>query len=584
MAKPSTPDQKLTSVQYAWQEIVRPRWKMLALGLLLITINRAAGLVIPAGPKVVLDYIVPNQNTTWVWWLVLVLGGAIVIQSLTSFLLVRWVGISAQHLIAELRARLQQHVIQLPVRFFDSQQTGNLVSRIMRDVEGIRNLVGTGLVQMFGGILTAIGAFFVMLYFNVTLTLAMLVPMALFSFVAVKAFGRIRPAFRERGKIQAEVTGRLTESLGGVRVVKGFHGEQHEMNIFNRGVLNIFKNVRTTMTATALVQSTSTLIIGLSTTGALGYAAFLLMNGTMTAGDLTSFLLYLAVLVVPIVQMSNIGSQITEAFAGLDRSEELLQELKETDDPKRTKTMPTIEGNIQFEEVSFAYEEDKEVIHEVSFEAEKGSIIALVGSSGSGKSTIAGLAASFLTPQSGKILVDGVDLSTVSLPSYREQLGVVLQEDFLFEGSIRENILFSRPDATEAELEAAVKAAYVHEFSDRFEDGLETLVGERGVKLSGGQRQRIAIARALLANPRILILDEATSHLDTESETFIQKSLDYLLEGRTTFVIAHRLSTIRKADQILVIEAGRIAERGTHDELIESNGRYYDLYTFQSRI
>lgn len=582
MSQPSTHPK--ASVAQAVKEIVRPRWKQLTGGIVLILISRLAGLVAPATPAWILDKVVPSGDTSKIWEVIAVVGVALIIQATSSYFLVKLVGIEAQRMIAELRSKVQQHILRLPIRFFDSQKTGNLVSRIMTDVEGIRNLVGTGLAQLFGGVLTSIGALIIMLNYNVPLTLALLVPLALFAFGALKAFGKIRPIFRERGKIQAEVTGRLTESLGGIRVVKGFHAEETETREFAKGTMTIFRNIASSMSATALVTAGATLMIGLSTVGAVGYASVMIMEGNMTPGELTSILLYMGVLVLPIVQMSNIGSQITEGFAGLDRTQELLSMLKEGEEADRTELMETVKGDIIFKEVAFGYEEGKEVIHGISFDAPAGSVTALVGSSGSGKTTIAGLAASFLKPDRGTITVDGIDLSSVKLDSYRAHLGVVLQDDFLFEGTIRENILFSRPDATEEEVQQAIEAAYVSEFTDRFDEGLETLIGERGVKLSGGQRQRIAIARAILADPTILILDEATSNLDAESEAYIQQSMDRLLAGRTTFVIAHRLSTIRRADQILVIEDGSIVERGTHDELIAAEGRYATLYNTQSRI
>jgi ABC-type multidrug transport system fused ATPase/permease subunit len=444
--------------------------------------------------------------------------------------------------------------------------------------------VGTGFTEMIGGIMTAIASLIILLNISPTLTLFSLVPMTVFGVVSMRAFGKIRPIFRERGKINADVTGRLTESLGGIRVIKGFHAEAQEVSIFQEGVLRLFENVRSSLTTTALVTSAGTLLIGMTTVGIMGIGGPMIMQESLTQGDLVSFIFFLAFLVFPIVQMGNIGSQFTEAFAGLDRTKELLNTARETDDPARVVSIETVKGNISFQDVSFGYEEGKEVIRGINFEAPAGSVTALVGSSGSGKTTIAGLAASFLTPDSGLITIDDIDLSTVTLDSYRAQLGVVLQDDFLFEGSIRQNILYPRPNASEEDLLAAVEGAHVKEFTDQFEQGLDTLIGERGVKLSGGQRQRVAIARAILANPRILILDEATSNLDTESETFIQQSLSRLMQGRTTFVIAHRLSTIRKADQILVIEKGKIAERGTHDELIAAEGRYYQLHTYQSRI
>ncbi|MEO1450726.1 MAG: ABC transporter ATP-binding protein [Bacteroidota bacterium] len=585
MATSTSPkNESLASVRYAFRTIVWPRRKMLGIGLLLVLINRSAGLALPAAPKYLLDTVVPSGDANMMYGLLGLVAVAVLVQALTSFLLVRILSVEAQYMIAELRTKVQAQILSLPIRFFDNTKTGNLVSRIMTDVEGIRNLVGTGFTQLIGGVLTSIAALVILIYINPTLTLFSVVPLIVFGFVTLKAFGYIRPIFRDRSKIQAEVTGRLTESMGGIRVIKGFHAEESEIGIFRAGVLKLYENIKRSLTATSIVTSSGTALAGITTLGILAIGGPMIIEGTLTPGDLISFLLYLALLIFPVVQMSNIGSQLTEAFAGLDRTEELLRMEREMDNPDRVNELEAIKGDFVFDDVRFSYEEDKEVVHGVSFEAKAGSVTALVGSSGSGKTTIAGLAASFLTPDSGKITVDGEDLSKVTLDSFRGKLGVVLQDDFLFEGTIRENIRFPRPDATEEQIQAAVKAAYVNEFTDRFEEGLDTLIGERGVKLSGGQRQRIAIARAILANPRVLVLDEATSNLDTQSESYIQQSLATLMEGRTTFVIAHRLSTIRQADQILVIEEGHIVERGTHDELIEAEGRYFELYTYQSRI
>jgi len=492
--------------------------------------------------------------------------------------------VEAQHLISVLRANVQKHLLRLPTRFFDNQQTGKLVSRVMNDVEGVRNLVGTGLVQLVGGILMAIICLFFLISISWELTLFTLLPLTLFGVISMKAFGKIRPIFRERGEITAEVTGRLTQTFGGIRVIKGFNAAKQESLVFEKGVERIFLNIKSSLTTTSLVTSTGSFLFGVALVGIIGIGGYMLTEKTLTPGELTQFVFFLGFLIAPIFQMSNIGSQLTEAFAGLDRTEELMNMGGEDDETIRTVKIGNIKGDIEFQNVSFAYEEGKEVLKNVSFSAPAGSVTALVGSSGSGKSTIAGLSASFLVQQSGTITIDGNDLSKVSLESYRSQLGVVLQDDFLFDGTIRENILFAKPDATEQELQAAIAGAYVSEFSARFEKGLDTVIGERGIKLSGGQRQRVTIARAILANPRILILDEATSSLDTESESLIQESLKQLLKGRTTFVIAHRLSTIRQADQILVIEQGAIAERGKHDELIEKKGRYFELYTYQARI
>jgi len=492
--------------------------------------------------------------------------------------------VEAQLLISKLRAKVQKQVLSLPISYFDNNKSGALVSRIMRDVEGVRNLVGTGLVQLFGGTITAIISLVLLINISGKMTLFVLTPVLLFAVIALKAFKYIRPIFRKRGMINAEVTGRLTETLNGVRVIKGFNAEAQENISFEKGVDRLFQNVKKSLTATAIMTSSSAFLLGLASVGIMGMGGAMIIEGTLTIGDFLAFTLLLGFMIAPIIQMSNIGSQLTEAFAGLDRTEEIMNIQSESDDEMRTIELDKIVGDIEFNDVSFSYEKGKEVVHNISFKANKGSVTALVGSSGSGKSTLASLVSSFINPDSGVILIDGNDISKVSLNSFRSQLGVVLQDDFLFEGTIRDNILFPRPNASEEQVLEAVKAAYVNEFTDRFDDGLDTLIGERGVKLSGGQRQRIAIARAVLANPRILILDEATSNLDTESESLIQKSLADLMKGRTTFVIAHRLSTIRQANQILVIEHGKIAEQGNHNELIESKGRYFDLFTYQSRI
>jgi subfamily B ATP-binding cassette protein MsbA len=531
-----------------------------------------------------MDDIIPNKDLQFLKILLSLVILAILVQAVTSFLLTRIVSVQAQFMISELRAQVQKKILSLPIRFFDNTKSGELVSRIMTDVEGVRNLIGTGLVQLVGGTVTAVVSLILLVRISPSMTFFTLIPLAIFALIALKAFKIIRPIFRNRGKINAEVTGRLTETLGGIRVIKGFNAEFQEHAVFEEGVYRLYQNVRKSLTATALMTSSSTFLLGLATTGIMGLGGYKIMMDQLTIGEFLTFTFLLGLMVAPIVQMSNIGSQLTEALAGLDRTEEIMQMKPEADEEERTIALEGIRGEVVFDNVSFAYEENNEVLHGISFRVRAGQVVALVGSSGSGKSTIAGLAASFLIPQSGKVTIDGQDLSKVALNTYRKYLGVVLQDDFLFEGSIRENILFPRPNATEAELEQAVKSAYVDEFTDRFEEGLDTVIGERGIKLSGGQRQRIAIARAILANPRILILDEATSNLDTESEGLIQKSLATLTEGRTTFVIAHRLSTIRKADQILVIESGRIVESGTHESLIASEGRYYNLYTYQARI
>ncbi|MDC3132866.1 ABC transporter ATP-binding protein/permease [Flavobacteriaceae bacterium] len=575
--------QKVT-IRQAFKDFIWPRRGIVFIGLILIVISRLASLVLPLKSKELLDEIIPSQDKEALVSMVLLVAGAILIQALTSFALTRLLSVEAQLLISKLRAKVQRQVLSLPISYFDQNKSGALVSRIMSDVEGVRNLIGTGLVQLVGGTITAVISFVLLINISAKMTLFVLAPVLVFAFIALKAFGYIRPIFRKRGVINAEVTGRLTETLNGVRVIKGFNAEAQENLSFEKGVDRLFQNVKKSLTATALMTSSSSFLLGLASVGIMGIGGAMIIDNTLTTGDFLAFTLLLGFMIAPIVQMSNIGSQLTEAFAGLDRTEEIMNMNPEEQSSFRTKELKTIHGDFEFKEVSFAYDAGKEVLHNISFHANRGTVTALVGSSGAGKTTIASLVATFINPVSGKIILDGHDLSKVTLSSFRSQLGVVLQDDFLFEGTIRENILFPRPNATQEEVLNAVNAAYVNEFTDRFELGLDTLIGERGVKLSGGQRQRIAIARAVLADPKILILDEATSNLDTESEALIQKSLTVLMEGRTTFVIAHRLSTIRKANQILVIENGQIAEQGNHDKLIASKGRYYDLYTYQSRI
>ena len=571
-------------LRYAFQTIIWPRRKLVLVGLVLIIINRIASLALPGSTKYLMDNVIAKGDIELLNMLLLGVATALLIQAGSSFALTRLLSVEAQHLISLLRVNVQKHVLYLPVRYFDNTKSGELVSRIITDVEGIRNLVGTGLVQMFGGVLTSCIAFVILIKLNAILTLYVLVPLLFFGLISLKAFSYIRPIFRQRGKINAEVTGRLTESLGGIRVIKGFNAEQSEIKVFENGVARIFENVKRSLTATSLVTSSGTLLIGLATIGIIWFGSGEIINGSMTIGDLVAFISFLALLVTPMVQMGNIGSQFTEAFAGLDRTNELLSLSEENEDVKRSIKLSDCKGHLTFCDVSFGYEKNVKVLKNISFDAPEGSVTALVGSSGSGKTTIAGLAATFLTPDEGTIKIDGVDLSTVTLDSYRSQLGVVLQDDFLYDGTIRENILFSKSTTDETKLLEAIKASHVDKFSNSLEKGLETVIGERGIKLSGGQRQRVSIARAILANPRILILDEATSNLDTESEMYIQESLTELMRSRTTIVIAHRLSTIRKADQILVIEEGKIVEQGTHDELINKRGRYFKLYTYQARI
>jgi subfamily B ATP-binding cassette protein MsbA len=572
------------SLRSAFREIIWPRKKLIGIGLVLILFNRLAGLVLPASTKYLIDTVIAQGDMDSMKWLVAVLALAITIQASASYALTMLLSVEAQHLIAQLRAQVQRHVLELPVKVFDNLKSGELVSRIMDDVEGVRNLVGTGLVQLVGGVVTAVVSMVFLIRIDPLMTLMALGPLLAFAVVSTRAFKTLRPAFRERGAIRAEVTGRLTEALGGIRVIKGFHALEKEAEIFESGVLRIFENVRSTLKTTSVVTSLGTVFMGGASVLVMGYGGWLISEGQLSLGDLFAFVMFLGFLISPILQMANIGTQMTEAFAGLDRTAELLSWEREDDDPRRTEVMPSVKGHVTFEDVTFSYEDDNAVLRGITFEADPGMVIALVGSSGSGKSTLAGLAATFLTPDEGRVIVDGVDLRNVKLASYRDQLGLVLQDDFLFDGTIRENLLFARPEAADSEIQAAAEKAYVTEFTDRFPEGLETVIGERGVKLSGGQRQRVTIARALLAQPNILILDEATSSLDTESEAMIQQSLETLLRNRTTFVIAHRLSTIQRADLILVIEDGEIVERGKHDELIAKRGRYHQLYTLQARI
>ena len=572
------------SFRWAFKEFIWPRIRIVSFGLFLILIRSLSGLVLPYASKNLIDEVIPSKDIQALTYLLIVVCIALLFQSISSFSLTRLLSVEAQHLISILRANVQQKLLKLPISFFDNNKSGALVSRVMTDVEGVRNLVGTGLVQLIGGSITAMISLIILIKINGQMTLFVLFPVLVFAVIALKAFGYIRPIFRARGKINAEVTGRLTETLNGIRVIKGFNAEEQEKKVFEKGVEELYQNVKKSLTATAFMTSSSTFLLGLASAGIMGMGGYFIMNNTKTYGEFVSFTLFLGFMIAPIVQMSNIGSQLTEAFAGLDRTQELMSIPEENDLEIRCLKLNKIEGNVSFKNISFSYDDKTEVLHAISFEAPKGSVTALVGSSGSGKSTIAGLATAFLNPNSGQVLIDGIDLSKVDLKSFRSQLGVVLQDDFLYEGTIRENILFPRPEATEKELLEAVKGAYVNEFTDRFEDGLNTLIGERGVKLSGGQRQRISIARALLAKPKIVILDEATSNLDTQSEAFIQKSLAVLMKDRTTFVIAHRLSTIQKADQILVIEDGNIVERGKHEELIKVKGRYFELYTYQTRM
>ena len=561
-----------------------PRKGLLAVGFVLMLINKLAGFVLPYSSKYLIDNVVTRHQTGLLRPIVAAVLIATVIQGITSFCLTQLLSKAAQRLIADLREQVQVHVSRLPVSFYDANKTGVLVARIMSDVEGVRNLLGTGLVEFVGGLIASGIALILLLRISIPLTLIAVGSLGCFALALNKAFATIRPIFRERSKINAEVTGRLTESLGGVRVVKGYHAEQREEKIFAGGVRRLLDNVMRTLTATSLMGLSASVLLGGVGAATMYIGGRQMLAHTLTPGSYFSYNFLLVFLVAPIMQIVSIGTQLTEALAGLERTQEIMHENPEDRDPHRVERLEDIVGLVEFEDVSFSYDGVHEVLHDISFRSEPGTVTALVGSSGSGKSTTIGLISAFYVPTKGTVRVDGTDLSTVRLDSFRTRLGVVLQESFLFDGTIRENVAFSRPNATEEEIQRACKIARVDEFAETFAEKYDTIVGERGVKLSGGQRQRISIARAILAEPRILILDEATSSLDSESEQLIQQGLSYLMQGRTTFVIAHRLSTIRRADQIMVMEQGRIVERGTHAELYAARGRYYDLYTRQHGV
>jgi ABC-type multidrug transport system fused ATPase/permease subunit len=564
--------------------LIKPRRGILVLGFALMLVNRVSGLVAPASLKYLFDNVIGKHQAYLLPRLVLAVVAATILQGMSSYSLTQLLSKSSQRMITELRIAVQAHIGRLPVSFYDANKTGVLVSRIMSDVEGVRNLIGTGLIDFAGGIVTAILALGYLLRVSVSMTAAASVAVLIFGLGINKAFKMIRPMYRARPKLNAEVTGRLTESLGGVRVVKGYHAEEREEKVFQSGVQKLLDNVLQTLTATSLMSFSATALVGIVSASMIFLGARSILAGTMSVGSLISYMAFLAFLIAPVAQIASVGPQMTEALAGLERTREVLSEKLEDQDPQRTERLDRVEGLVVFENVDFAYDPGKPVLRNVSFQSAPGTSTALVGPSGAGKSTIIGLIAAFYVPTAGRVLVDGVDLAHVRLDSYRTQLGVVLQETFLFDGTIRENVAFARPDASEEEILAACRIARVDEFAEGFEKKYDTVVGERGVKLSGGQKQRVSIARAILADPRILILDEATSSLDSESEALIQEGLRYLMRGRTTFVIAHRLSTIRRADQILVVEAGKIIERGTHASLYAEHGRYYDLYTKQHGI
>ncbi len=571
----------------AWREARALVWahrRRLSLGLGLLVVNRLTGLVLPSSSKMVVDRVIGQKHTELLVWIAVAVAGATVVQAVTSFALSQILGVAAQRAITDMRRSVQQYVLRLPTNYYDSTKTGVLISRVMNDAEGIRNLVGTGLVQLVGGVITAIIALGVLIYLNWRLTILSILVLGAFGGMMAYAFTKLRPLFRERSKINAEVTGRLAETLGGIRIVKAYHAERGERLVFTKGVNKLFRNIAATMTGISGVGAFSGVVMG-----AIGVIMILVggravLDGSMTLGGLVMYLLFTGMLAMPLIQISSIGTQITEAFAGIDRILDIRSQITEDAGDEDRAPLGVVRGDIEFQDVTFAYKPGVDVVKHVSFRAPAGSTTALVGSSGAGKSTVIGLVMTFHRPESGKVLIDGRDLATVPLRDFRTQLGVVLQDNFLFDGTIAENIRFARPHATRAEVEAAAKIAHCDQFVARFELGLDTVVGERGVKLSGGERQRVAIARAIVADPRILILDEATSSLDSESEGFIQDGLRSLRRGRTTFVIAHRLSTIQSADQILVMEGGEIVERGTHAELLARGGRYRQLYDKQYRF
>jgi subfamily B ATP-binding cassette protein MsbA len=571
----------------AWPEARALIWKhrrSLAIGLAVMLVNRLAGLVLPASSKYLIDDVLGKQQLAKLVPLALAVGGATVVQAITSFALSQIVSIAAQRAISDMRIDVQRHVLRLPVSFFDSTKSGVLITRVMTDAEGIRNLIGTGLVQLVGGLLTAIIALGVLFYLNWHLTASTIFVLLAFGGMMAVAFKRLRPLFRKRNEINAEVTGRLGEALGGIRTVKVYTAEEREERIFADGIERLFRNVAATITGTSAVTAATTVIVGVIGVLMIIVGGRSIVGGSMTLGDFVMYIFFIGLVAAPLVQIASIGTQVSEAFAGLDRIREIRQTATEDQEDEQREPIRDVAGDIAFENVSFEYVPGVPVLRDVSFETPAGTTTALVGSSGAGKSTLIGLVSAFNRPTQGRVLVDGRDVAMLRLRDYRAHLGVVMQDNFLFDGTIKENIAFAKPNATDEEVRAVSRIAHCDEFIERFEKKYDTVVGERGVKLSGGQRQRVAIARAILADPRILILDEATSSLDSESEALIRDGLRSLRRGRTTFVIAHRLSTIESADQILVMEEGRIIERGTHDELLAANGRYRQLYDKQYHI
>ena len=582
-----TQSKRKTNLANAWAEARELVWvhrRRLVLGLVLMLVNRLAGLVLPATSKFLIDDVIGQGRADLLMPLALAAGAATLVDAVTAFSLSQVLGVAAQRAIADMRISIQRHITRLPTSYFDSTQTGVLISRVMNDAEGIRNLVGSGLVQLVGGLVTAVVALGVLFYLNWQLTLISIVVLALFAVGMIVAFGKLRPLFRDRGKITAEISGRLAESFGGIRIVKAYIAEEREDRVFATGIQGLFDNVRKTLTGVSAVTSFGGVVIGAIGVVMMVVGGRAILAGTMTLGDFVMYIFFVGMLAAPLIQMSSIGTQLSEALAGLDRIREIRAMATEDDEDASREPLGVLEGEVVFEDVSFEYEAGVPVLSQVSFTSAAGTTTALVGSSGSGKSTLMSLVLAFNRPQSGRVLVDGRDLATVRLRDYRSQLGVVLQDNFMFDGTVAEKIRFSRPNATMEDVKAVSLISHCDEFVDKFPAKYETIVGERGVKLSGGQRQRVAIARAILADPRVLILDEATSSLDSESEALIQDGLHALRKGRTTFVIAHRLSTIRSADQILVLEGGVVVERGTHDELLAADGRYRQLYDKQYKI
>ncbi len=578
---------KKINYSQAWSEAKELIWQYryrLLLGAVLMLVSRLTGLILPTSSKWVIDEVIVKQRHELLLPLAIVGGTATLVQAVSSFALSQVLGVAAQRAITEMRKQVMEHVMRLPIRYFDSMQTGKLIARVMNDAEGVRNLVGTGVVQLVGGIVTAILALGVLFYLNWHLTLITILVLATFGGGMAFAFQRLRPLFRERGEIYSEITGRLAESIGGIRTVKAYTAEKREEIVFSKGAHRLLRNVAKSMTGVSATMAASTVIVGVIGVLMILIGGGSVLRGEMTLGELFMYVFFTGLVAMPLIEIASIGTQITEAFAGLDRISEIRRMATEDHGDEARADLPDIKGEVVFEQVDFAYEENAPVLKQVSFRAPAGTTTALVGSSGSGKSTLIGLVMNFNRPQNGRVLVDGKDLTNIKLKDYRQHLGVVMQDNFLFDGTIADNIKFAHPHATREQIVAVSRIAHCEEFIEGFEKKYETVIGERGIKLSGGQRQRLAIARAILANPKILILDEATSSLDSESEALIQDGLRALRKGRTTFVIAHRLSTIRSADQILVLEGGEIVERGTHEKLLELNGRYRQLYDKQYKF